>query len=133
MKLKYINKNNLINYKIDKIKKRKKRIKIIILLIGIIFFIIILFYYIYSLKYTKMLFYNIQVNFLNNKINDNVKCILNNYLINLKNILNNLKISNNNNLSLSQTININKILKITAKIINENIIDKKDGIIIDNK
>ncbi len=52
---------------------------------------------------------------------------------NLKKIISDTKKINNTNLSLSQTINLNEILKFSANAINENILLKNNGTIVEDK
>jgi len=115
-------------------KKCKKKI-ICKILKYIIFFISILLLIYFFLSLTifkkKLCFY--KINKLNCEINNNVNNILNAYHENLSIINKTIIDSQSQNLTNSQCLMLNSISKETAKIINDNIIDKKQGVIIDNK
>jgi len=100
--------------------------KIFKLLIFILSFLLI----VYFLRYC---YCEIKVYRLNKTLNKDVDIILNNLKFNLKSMISDTVKIDNNKLLLSQTLNINEILKISADKINRNIIDKDNGIIIDDE
>lgn len=107
--------NNKVILKIQKI------LKILIVLICLLLIISI----------AKIFYYNIQAHIINLKVSAEVQDVMKPFYHNLKHILFDIKKLNNSQLSSSQALNINQILKITANDINDNIIDKNNGIIMD--
>lgn len=85
---------------------------------------------VYFLRYC---YCEIKIYKLNKALNKEVDNVLNNLKLNLKSMISDTVKLDNNNLLLSQTLNINEILRISADKINTNIIDKDNGIIIDDE
>ena len=108
------------NIFISKLKKILKFLIIILTLYLIVFFI---FYCYREIKIYK----------LNKILNNDVSNVFNSLELNLKSIASVAIKLNQYNLSLAQTLNINEILKISANKINTNIIDKNNGVIIDDE
>lgn len=109
---------NEINF----ISKIKKILKIMIIIISLILTII----------FVRFCYCNFKIYKLNKKIKDDTFKTLNCFYYNLDEILQNTKKINSVSLTLSQTININQILKFSANAINNNIILNKNGILTED-
>lgn len=117
-------KNNIMRtLKTKYIYALKKMLK---LLIFILSFILVVHFF-------KYCYCEIEIYRLNKILNREVNNVLNNIKSNLKSVIYDTVKLNNVNLSSAQTLNLNEILKISADKINTNIIDKDNGIIIDDE
>lgn len=112
--------NNNVNQYITKFQLILK------ILIGLTAFIL-------SMLLSKYIYLNIKALKLNKNIEKETSNTLRLFDENLKKIMLDIKKINNSNLSLSQTINLNEILKYSADTINENILIKNNGTIVENK
>ncbi len=96
------------------------------ILIGLTIFIL-------SILLSKYIYYNIKAFKLNKNIEKETFDTLRLFYENLKKVILDVKKLNNSNLSLSQTINLNNILKYSANTINDNILMKNNGTIVEDK
>lgn len=118
-------KNNTISISKNEntISRFQKILKLSILILSFLLIV-------YFLKYC---YCEIKIYKLNKVLNKEVDDVLNNLKFNLKSMISDTVKLDNNNLLLSQILNINEILRISADKINTNIIDKDNGIIIDDE
>lgn len=130
IKIKKQKKNNICKEKDIKNINEKiyfKKIKAILeILIGLTLFCLMISISIYT-------YYNIKAHILNKKIDKETSKTINLFYENLKEFLLNTKKLNNTNISLSQSINLNEILKLSAYAINENILSSNNGEIFEDK
>ncbi len=124
-------KNNI--QKKEKLKENKNekqhitKFKLVLkILIGLTIFIL-------SILLSKYIYYNIKAFKLNKNIEKETFDTLRLFYENLKKVILDVKKLNNSNLSLSQTINLNNILKYSANTINDNILMKNNGTIVEDK
>lgn len=117
------NKNVSVVNKNAFIYKIKKILKIFIILLFLLYLTLVI----------RTIYCKIKANKLNRMLDDEVNDIFNNLIFNLKSLISDTIKINSNKLSLSQTLNINEILKKCADKINKNIIDKDNGIMIDDE
>lgn len=137
---KYINKSYYINnflHKIndndDKFDENIKDNKFIFILKKILKYMIMIICLYLIIYFIIFCYYEFKVFRLNKTLVNDVNDVLFNLKKNLKETVSDILKLNNNKLLLSQIINFNEILKISSDKININIIEKKNGIIVDNE